>query len=129
MHPVVGWVLAALLLAVGWLQYGLQGLLFAFTLVVFWLLLQFSRSMRVLRRAGGSPVGRVDSAVMLNAKLRPRMQMLDVLTLTRSLGRRVAPGGDDVFAWADEGGSEVVVTFRRGRTVRWELHRPEAAPE
>jgi uncharacterized protein (DUF58 family) len=129
MNPVAGWILAALLLALGWWHYGVQGLIFSFTLVVFWLLLQFNRSMRVMRRAAGSPVGSIGSAVMLNAKLRPRMQMLEVLSLTRSLGRRTDSTNDEVFVWADEGGSEVIVTFKGGRTAHWELRRPEPAPD
>ena len=42
-----------------------------------------------MRNAGSAPVGHVDSAVMLNAKLREGLQMLQVLALTKSLGRRV----------------------------------------
>jgi hypothetical protein len=125
-NPLVGWALAVLAVFVGWREYGVQGLVFGATLVVFWLVLQFSRALRVMRRAGDSPIGSVDSAVMLNAKLRKGMQLLQVLTLTRSLGRRV---GDDVYAWADDGGSEVVVTFRNGRCRSWELRRPAEAPE
>jgi hypothetical protein len=93
------------------------------TLIAFWLILQFNRSVRVMRNAGSSPVGRIDSAVMLNAKLKPGLQMLQVLTLTRSLGRRVRPDAE-IYAWSDAGGSEVVVTFEGGRCKRWVLERP-----
>jgi len=119
MNPVSGWV--------GWWQYGVRGLVFSITLVVFWLVLQFNRSMRVLRRAAESPLGSIPSAVMFNAKLRPRMQVLEVLNMTRSLGRRVDQANDEILAWRDEGGSEVVVTFKDGRIVHWKLERPEAA--
>ena len=128
MHPIVGWLLAAIVLFVGWQRYGAQGLVLGVTLIVFWLVLQFNRSIRVMRRAGASPIGRIDSAVMLNAKLRNGMQMLQVLTLTRSLGRRPAANAD-VYAWTDAGGSEVVVTFRNGRCAGWALHRPDEAAE
>jgi hypothetical protein len=129
MNPIAGWILVVIALGVGWWQYGVKGLVFAFTIIVFWLLLQFNRSMRVLRKAAEKPLGSIDSAVMLNAKLRPRMQMLEVLTFTRSLGRRVDPANDEILAWADGGGSEVVVTFEGGRAARWELRRPEPAPD
>jgi hypothetical protein len=160
MNPIVGWVLAALALLAGWRGYGWPGLALGATLIVFWLLLQFSRSVRVMRMAGASPVGRVPSAVMLSAKLRNGMQMLSVLALTKSLGRRVenadgpwsaaptpAATGDssagpasgrsrprgapdtEAFTWADDGGAEVVVTFRNGRSVAWALHRPPEAAE
>ena len=128
MNPLVGWALAALALLAGWRLYGGPGLALGATLIVFWLVLQFNRSVRVLRRAGGKPVGHVDSAVMLNAKLRARMQMLEVLTITRSLGRRLDAAGD-VYAWADAGGSEIVVTFRNGRCRSWVLNRPAEAAE
>ena len=126
MNPILGWILALLLLVSAWQSYGIKGIALAVTLVVFWLVLQFNRSMRVMRNAGASPVGHVDSAVMLNAKLKVGMQMLQVLTLTKSLGRRVESSGE-VYEWADEGGSKVVVTFANGRCQRWALERPGEA--
>jgi len=91
--------------------------------VVFWLLLQFSRAMRAMRQAGQAPVGHVDSAVMLNAKLQPGMTMLQVIGLTRSLGRKL-DGGDDHWSWSDEGGSTVKMRFEGGKLARFELDRP-----
>ena len=123
MNPILGWGLAALLLFSAWQSYGIKGLALGITLIVFWLVLQFNRSLRAMRNAGSSPVGHVGSAVMLNAKLKVGMQMLQVLTLTKSLGRRVDPAGE-VYEWADEGGSKVVVTFANGRCRRWTLERP-----
>jgi hypothetical protein len=128
MNPLFGWALAALTVFLGWRLYGLQGLALGVTVVIFWLVLQFNRSVRVMRNAGSAPVGHVDSAVMLNAKLRAGMQMLQVLTLTKSLGRRVDPL-QEVYAWADDGQSEVVVTFVGGRCRTWVLRRPEQAAE
>jgi len=128
MNPWVGWALAAAALYVGWSSYGWRGVALAFSVIVFWLLLQFSRSLRVLRNAGESPVGRVDSAVMLNAALQPRMSMLEIVKRTRSIGRRVSGGdsgkGPEVWAWADDGGSRVEITLVNGRCTRWVLHRP-----
>jgi len=94
MNPILGWALAALLLVAGWQGYGIKGIALGVTLIVFWLILQFNRSLRVMRNAGSAPVGHVDSAVMLNAKLREGLQMLQVLALTKSLGRprRFGPG-------------------------------------
>ena len=138
MNPLVGWSLAVLALAAGWQGYGWQGLVFAVTLIVFWLVLQFNRSLRAMRNAGASPLGHVASAVMLNAKLRPGMQMLQVIELTKSLGRRVdsspsagngSGAGFEAYAWSDAGGVEVVVTFGNGRCKRWVLVRPGDAAE
>ncbi len=123
MTPILGWLLAAALVVLAWFSYGWQGVLLAISAVVFWLLLQFSRAMRAMRQAGQAPVGHVDSAVMLNAKLQPGMTMLQVIGLTKSLGRRLA-SGDDHWAWSDEGGSTVTLQFQGGKLARFELDRP-----
>jgi len=127
MNPILGWALAALLLVAAWQGYGIKGIALGVTLIVFWLILQFNRSLRVMRNAGSAPVGHVDSAVMLNAKLREGLQMLQVLALTKSLGRRV-DSDREIYEWADEGGSKVVVTFTNGRCQRWQLERPADVP-
>ena len=127
MNPILGWALAALLLVAAWQGYGIKGIALGVTLIVFWLILQFNRSLRVMRNAGSAPVGHIDSAVMLNAKLREGLQMLQVLALTKSLGRRVDPEREG-YEWADEGGSKVVVTFSNGRCQRWQLERPADVP-
>ncbi|MFZ5542696.1 MAG: hypothetical protein ACOZJZ_04000 [Pseudomonadota bacterium] len=133
MNPWIGWALAVAAIAVGYVQYGWQGALFGITLVVFWMLLQFNRAMRVMRSAAARPKGHVDSAVMLHAKLKPGMRMLEVLALTRSLGERVevdagAPT-QERWRWADAGGDAVEITLRDGRCAEWRLLRAaEAAP-
>ena len=127
MHPFLGWALAALMLGTAWRAYGLQGVAVAATVIVFWLLLQFNRAIRVMKNAGSAPLGHVDSAVMLNAKLRAGMQMLQVVTLTRSLGKRISET-PEVYTWADAGASEVRVTFESGRCKHWLLNRPADTP-
>ena len=119
----IGWALAAAALAAGYLGYGWPGLALALSVIVFWLLLQFSRSVRALRAAAHRPVGTVASAVMLNAKLHAGMRLPDVIRLSGSLGRRVSET-PEVWAWADAGGVEVTVEFDGGRGARWALHRP-----
>jgi hypothetical protein len=128
MNPILGWALAALMVGTAWNMYGWQGVAVAITAIVFWLLLQFNRAVRVMKNAGSAPLGHVASAVMLNAKLRAGMQMLQVVTLTRSLGRRVSET-PEVWAWADAGMSEVLVTFVNGRCTSWLLNRPTILPE
>jgi hypothetical protein len=95
---------------------------------VFRLVLQFDRSLRVMRNAGASPIGRIDAAAMLNARLRAGLPMPRVLALTKSLGRHVTSRAD-ICAWSDEGLAEVVVTFERGRCKRWALNRPPESAE
>jgi hypothetical protein len=127
---VLGWALAAAALLTGWLSYGWRGLVLALSVIAFWLLLQLSRTLRVLRNAGRSPLGHVDSAVMFNAKLSVGLRLADVIGMTRSLGRTVsgqADEGREVFAWRDGGGDEVELTFVGGRCTQWQLRRHSAA--
>jgi uncharacterized protein (DUF58 family) len=135
MNAIWGWTLALVALVLGWLQWGWQGVILALSVIVFWLLLQFSRVMRVMRQASGAPVGHVDSAVMLNAKLRSGMRLIDIIPLTRSLGQAGNPEGLqdaqalETFTWTDAAGVAVRVELRAGRLQRWELQRPTEAAQ
>jgi hypothetical protein len=134
MNAAISWVLVVGAFAVGYIGYGWRGVALAVTVTVFWMLLQFSRALRVLKEAGGNPVGQVPSAVMLHSKLQKGMRLPAVLKLTRSLGRRLddaAAAGPESYAWADAGGDEVRVELRGGRVAQWELKRvaqPDDAP-
>jgi hypothetical protein len=125
MNPIVGWGLAVVAVAAGWWSYGWQGVVMALSVIVFWLLLQFSRALRAMKNAAQAPKGHVDSAVMLNAKLKPGMTLMQVITLTKSLGERIheAP---ETWAWADDGHSRVTLVFERAKLSRWQLTRPDA---
>jgi uncharacterized protein YaiE (UPF0345 family) len=114
-------VLASGAVIAGWWAWGWQGLLVAASMIVFWLLLQFSRALRVLQHAGRQPVGHVDSAVMLQSRLTHGMSLQEVITLTGSLGTK--RGEQDDWQWTDPGGTTVVVHLRRGKVVRWSLAR------
>jgi hypothetical protein len=128
MNPWIGGLLAVLVLTIGYVQYGWQGLLFGLSVVVFWLLLQFSRTLRVMQKAGQAPMGRIDSAVRLHAKLKPGMRMLDILPVAGSLGERVGgEGAEEHWAWTDQGDARVLVRLRHGRVVDWDLQRPPEA--
>ena len=126
MNAKLGWALAALAFAAGWLVYGWQGLLMAASVTVFWLLLQFSRALRVMKSAADSPVGHVASAVMFQSRLKPGLTMMQVVGLTKSLGRKLGDSGD-VWCWADAGGTEVEVVFDSGLCQRWQLRRTAEA--
>ena len=127
-QAALGWALALAAVVGGWLSYGGPGVALALTVIVFWLLLQFSQALRTLRIASQRPVGLVPSAVMLNAKLHAGMRLPQVLRLTLSLGRPVQPesGGTEVWAWADDTGDEVQVTLHGGRVTQWQLRRVAA---
>ncbi len=125
MNAALGWGLAVAAVAAGYVGYGWKGVVLAFSVITFWLLLQFSRALRVLRLAAGRPVGHVANAVMLQAGLRSGMRLPEVLKLTHSLGRSVSTE-PETWAWADEGGDEVQVVLQGGRITRWELKRAGA---
>jgi len=126
MQPTLSWALAVAAVVVGYFGYGWRGLVLALTVIAFWLLLQFSRTLRVLRSAAQSPLGHVENAVMFNAKLCTGMRLPQVIALTRSLGRKVSDE-PEVFGWRDGGGDEVELTFVNGRCTRWQLRRSSAA--
>jgi hypothetical protein len=127
MDARIGWALAVAAVALGYVQYGWHGVVLALSVVVFWLLLQFSRALRAMRAAGGAPVGHVASAVMLHARLKTGMRLPDVIQLTHSLGQKItdeAPGQPEQFRWTDASGAMVTVDMAKGRCTGWQLQRP-----
>ena len=118
----LGWLLAPVALGVGYWQYGWPGLVLALTVIVFWLLLQFSRAMRAMRLAGSAPVGRIGSAVMLQSRLREGMRLLELIQITRSLGQKLSDEPER-FRWQDDSGASVEVELVNGRISRWTLSR------
>ncbi|GAB3764623.1 hypothetical protein GCM10028796_20020 [Ramlibacter monticola] len=117
--------------AIAWRGLGWAGVALAVGGIVMWMLLHFTRMMKVLQRASSRPVGYCDSAVMLNAKLRPRVNLLHVMAMTRALGEQVSPKEQqpEVYRWTDGSGSHVTCEFLRGKLVKWELFRPQAPAE
>jgi hypothetical protein len=111
--------------------YGWPGLAVAAGALMMWLLLHFTRLMQILKRASNRPVGYVDSAVMLNVKLRPGVTLMHVIAMTRSLGalqseKDVQP---EVFRWTDGTHSHVTCEFWGGKLKKWDLVRPTPTEE
>jgi hypothetical protein len=119
-------IAAALLVAVGWRAAGWGGVAFAVGGICLYLLLHFNRMMSVLRKAADRPKGYVGSAVMLNAKLKPGVNLLHVMAITNSLGEPLSAEGEqpEVFRWSDATGSSVTCEFAHGRLRKWTLFRP-----
>ena len=134
MNSKLGWLLVAVAFAAGGWAYGWRGLVMAFSVSVFWLLLQFGRALSVMKSATDKPVGRVTSAVMFQTKLLRHMTMLQVVGLTKSLGQKVGADaeldqtntGNDVWRWSDEAGDSVVLSFSKGKLTTWSLQRAQA---
>ncbi len=130
MTPLLGWALAVAAVAAGYVGYGWPGVVLAITVTVFWMLLQFSRALRVMKAAALRPVGQVPNAVMLQSRLNKGMTLAQVLKLTGSFGTRLHEdqGADpETYAWRDDAGDEVQLELRAGKLVSWQLRR--AAPE
>lgn len=130
MSAKLGWGLAVLAVALGYVQFGWRGVLVAVSGIVFWLLLQFARALRVMRAAGAAPVGQVASAVMLHARLQRGQRLMDLIALTHSLGEKLSDT-PETYRWQDASGAAVDVALVDGRVTRWALRRPaggEAAP-
>lgn len=120
--PVLGVVAVVL----AYRFYGWAGVAAAATGLVMWVLLHFTRMMQVLKRAANRPIGYVDSAVMLNAKLKPGMTLLHVVAMTRALGllQSAKDAQPEIFRWTDGGESHVTCTFVAGKLAHHELFRP-----
>ena len=114
--------------ALAWQSYGWKGIVVIVSVLMFGILLHFSRMMQVLKRAANRPIGYVDSAVMLNAKLKPGATLLHAVALTRSLGLLKSIKGEqpEVFEWKDGSESVVTCTFVGGKLAHHKLVRPGA---
>lgn len=110
---------------------GWQGVAAVIGGIIMWGLLHFTRLMSVMKKAANRPIGYVGSAVMLNAKLKPKVPMVHVVAMTRSLGQRISEEGQEpeIYRWTDGSDSHVTCEFVGGRLVKWTLQRPEQKDE
>jgi hypothetical protein len=115
----------------GWAYhaYGWPGVAMVASGGAMWILLNFYRLVTLLKRAANRPIGFVDSAVMLNAKLRPNVPLMHVIALTRSLGQSESPkdAQPEIYTWTDGSQSTVRCEFSAGRLTHWALTRPTPA--
>ena len=88
-------VVAIALGAGAWRAGGWAGVALLASGLVLWFMLNYTRLLTIMKRAADRPIGYVGSAVMLNAKLKPRMALLHVVGLTRALGERLSPEGTE----------------------------------
>ena len=118
-------------IVVAFLQYGWAGVAVVAGAILMWILLHFTRLMTILKRAADRPIGYVDSAVMLNAKLKTGVTLMHVIAMTRSLGALRSPKDEqpEFFRWTDSGDSHVTCEFREGKLVQWTLVPPPPEAE
>ena len=126
------WALALAAAVAGYVGWGWQGLVLALTVVMFWMLLEFNRTLRVMRNAASRPKGAIDSAVMFNSKLQRGMLLSQVMQISGSFG--VAPtneplasvtkaGSAESYSWTDNSGASVHVQLSDGKVTAWTLQR------
>ncbi len=121
------------LVLVGYASAGWPGVAAVAGGLVMWALLHFTRLMNVMKKAANRPIGYVGSAVMLNARLKPGVNLMHVMAMTQSLGERVSAedAQPEVYRWTDGTQSHVTCEFVNGRLQKWALVRPqvESGPE
>ena len=123
MNRLAGILLAIAAIVVGTVFFGWKGAILGLSCIVFFLLMQFSQLMKVMRTAQNAPLGHVASAIMLNAKLQPGMKLVDLIRLCRSLGVKV---DDHTYRWTDTGGDAVDVVMAQGAVSSWTLIRAQS---
>ncbi len=118
-------------ITLAWQRFGWQGVIVFGSALVLWFMLQFNRTMQVLRRAADRPLGHVDSAVMLNAKLKAGVSLLHVTAMTHALGQlqSIKNRQPEIYRWRDNSDSYVDATFQDGRLTGWQLVRPTQQTE
>ena len=119
------------LVLVGYASAGWPGVAAVVGGLVMWALLHFTRLMNVMKKAANRPMGYVGSAVMLNARLKPGVNLMHVMAMTQSLGERLSAENaqPEVYRWTDGTQSHVTCEFANGRLQRWTLERPQAEAE
>ena len=119
------------LVLVGYASAGWPGVAAVVGGLVMWALLHFTRLMNVMKKAANRPMGYVGSAVMLNARLKPGVNLMHVMAMTQSLGERLSAENaqPEVYRWTDGTQSHVTSEFANGRLQKWTLERPQAEAE
>ena len=119
------------LVLVGYASAGWPGVAAVVGGLVMWALLHFTRLMNVMKKAANRPMGYVGSAVMLNAWLKPGVNLMHVMAMTQSLGERLSAENaqPEVYRWTDGTQSHVTCEFANGRLQKWTLERPQAEAE
>jgi len=124
-------IVAVGLVAWAWQSWGWLGVALVVTGGVMWMLLHFTRLVQTMKRASQRPIGFVDSAVMLHAKLKKDMNLMHVIAMTRALGQSESEkdAQPEIFSWRDGSQSVVRTVFVAGKLQSWTLDRPFQATD
>lgn len=119
---------AVALIGLGFQAYGWAGVAAVAGGLVMWALLHFTRLVNVMKKAANRPMGYVGSAVMLNARLRPGVNLMHVVAMTQSLGEQLSAqdAQPEIYRWTDGTQSHVTCEFHHGKLAKWALVRPQA---
>ena len=119
---------AVALIGFGFQAYGWAGVAAVAGGLVMWALLHFTRLVNVMKKAANRPMGYVGSAVMLNARLNPGVNLMHVVAMTQSLGELLSAqdAQPEIYRWTDGTQSHVTCEFHQGKLVKWTLERPPA---
>lgn len=124
--------LALTLILAAWRSYGWQGVLLATLMLSFWVLLHFSKILRLLRTAATRPLGHCRDCRALARALKRGMPLYRVVQFTHALGLRQdsADAAVDRFVWHDPQDWQLEVVLWHGRVSEWTLLPPaEAVPD
>ena len=128
LRSALWWAAMVVVLWGAWRQYGGLGLALAFSMLAFWLTIQFSQMMRVMSRAAQQPKGQVAHAMKLHVKLKTGQRLMQVIGMTGSLGELVSAAGEqpEVYRWHDAQGDLVEARFVDGRLLDHRIERASA---
>lgn len=100
------------LVLVGYASAGWPGVAAVVGGLVMWALAAFHAAHERDEKAANRPMGYVGSAVMLNARLKPGVNLMHVMAMTQSLGERLSAENaqPEVYRWTD--GTQSHVTCR-----------------
>ncbi len=121
------------LVLVGYASAGWPGVAAVVGGLVMWALLHFTRLMNVMKKAANRPMGYVGSAVMLNARLKPGVNLMHVVAMTQSLGERLSAGRGPARGLPLDRRHRIACDLRISRTAacrsgRWSARRPRLTP-
>lgn len=128
LKSVFVWLAGAVIVALAYDKMGWPGVALAVGMLIFWMLLLYTRMMQTLKVAATRPKGLVSSAVMFNARLKTGLSLLQVIAMTKSLGEE-ASKEPEVWRWTDASHSVVECTFAAGKLQSWQLTRPVQAED